>query len=158
MDGIHTRFVLMSTVAWELQLQHRENVISAHQKFWDTRKFSWMGLGHVDVVWAQQGSFRFIHIHWLLFFSHFRDRANCLPQSLSMYTKIFQQPDGGRSHKTSASHFNRIDFGIPSSLLSFCCQFGVAKFVALIGLFNWLPYFLCFTLKGFCAHTRIHSI
>ena len=68
-------------------------------------------------------------------FGRFRDWSNCLSQSLSMDTKVFQQPE---SHKTSASHFNRIDFRIPSLLLSICCQFCVAQFLALIGLFNWI--------------------
>lgn len=75
---------------------------------------------------AQQGSFLLIYIHWLLFSATFRH----------IYAKIFQQPYRGRSHKTSVSHFNQIDFCIPSSLLS--CQFCVAKFLALIGLFNFL--------------------
>ncbi|XP_030019166.1 LOW QUALITY PROTEIN: voltage-dependent T-type calcium channel subunit alpha-1G-like [Sphaeramia orbicularis] len=56
--------------------------------------------------------------------------------SLPMSTQVFQQPDGGRSHETSPSHFNRIHFCLPPSVLHLRCQFCVAQFFALIGLFS----------------------
>ncbi|CAB1445798.1 unnamed protein product, partial [Pleuronectes platessa] len=48
-------------------------------------------------------------------FSCLKNCSDGLSQSLSMDSKFFQQPDGGRSHESSASHFNW-----PDSLLSQC--------------------------------------
>lgn len=56
----------------------------------------------IDDLCTQHGSFRFIHIHWLLLSA--TSVSDCLPQSLSVDAKVFQQSDGGTGHKASAPH------------------------------------------------------
>src|SRR4029434_4561735 len=69
-------------------------------------------------------------------FSCLRNCSDGLPQSLSMDSDFFQQPDGRRSHKSSASHFNWPDFCIPATLSCVCCQLCVPQFLTLVSLFN----------------------
>lgn len=74
-------------------------------------------------------------------FGRFKGWFNCLSQSLSLDTQIFQQLDGRSCHKTSAFHLNWIDSCIPPALLCVCSQFCIAQLLAFVGLLCWtLPW------------------
>lgn len=135
MDCTHTRFALILTVAWEMHLQHWENATSGHGK----------SLGHQEIVLNGPGTHHqqcaIVPQMFLLFKNSTPSTmaAGCRvikPGPVSQSSRLFRWCSTGFS-SGQRTHLNRTDFGISSSLSSVCCQFCVAKFLALIGLFNW---------------------